>query len=497
MLEPEEVALLQAELWRRGEAWRFLADDGQQEWVRLFDEADGDVVLCVSRQRGKSFLVLLYAVCLAIRQPGSVIRYAAKTKMSAQSIVEPNLALILETCPPDLRPAPDGQRGMLHFPNGSTFVWAGTDAETFDRLRGPRSHLILLDEAAFFQDLERVEAALLPSLQTTGGKAIYLSTPPDQPAHPFVARYRAALGTGRGIHGTIEDNPRLGKAGVERVLRREAERLGMTLDEFRKSTYCRREFYAEIVTEESRAAVPGWTQERAAQLVREVERPKFFDAYVSVDLGFGDPHAVLFGYLDFVNSRLVIEDELELRNANTKALAEAIKQKESVLWGSSAWNGTLRGAASVDNLPEWVAKAKAEDCPPQPWMRYGDNDPLALADLSSLYGVAVVPTAKDEKHLQADRLDVLVRQARVVIHPRCKRTIQQLFTTIWNKQRTEWERTGMDHGDLVDCLIYMTRNISWNRDPRPLHYGVDLANVWIPPPPKTEDDVFGELFGRK
>jgi hypothetical protein len=33
--------------------------------------------------------------------------------------------------------------------------------------------------------------------------------------------------------------------------------------------------------------------------------------------------------------------------------------------------------------------------------------------------------------------------------------------------RTAWVRSEKDHGDLLDCLVYLLRNIDWVRDCRP------------------------------
>ena len=62
---------------------------------------------------------------------------------------------------------------------------------------------------------------------------------------------------------------------------------------------------------------------------------------------------------------------------------------------------------------------------------------------------------------------MLVRRGGFKVHTRCKRLREQLATTIWNRQRTEWERTAKDHGDLVDNAVYLNRNAPWNRDPAP------------------------------
>lgn len=485
-LTPEEKAQLRAALasvvWRAGRVSEWLLDPGQLAWW------DADVWM-VGRQRGKSFGFFTRGLDAMVREP-SIVRYAALTGKSAAAIAVPTLKQLLADCPfpYDLRE----DRGTLSI-CGSTLTWAGTDNEQFDRLRGPRAHLIGLDECAFYSDLERVEQALLPQLTTTGGRCVYLSTPPESPAHPFVQRWHAALAAGRAAHDTVHSNPRLGAEGVRKLMEREATRLGLTLEELQASTYWRREYLAEIVTEETRAAVPAWTKAAADVCVREVPRPEHFDGYVSIDLGFQpDPHFALFAWLDFPSATLVVEDELELRGATISTLADAVKAREMALWGVNRWDGTVRGLQEVVGLPDWLVAQAHAQAPKQPLLRVGDDDKLVLAELASAHGLGVMPTRKDDKHLAVDALNQFVAARRIAVHPRCRRLIEQLYSTVWNKARTEWERTARDHGDGIDALVYLTRNVAWQKDPRP-----PKTDVWLQPQKPASLEAMTGLVRRR
>lgn len=470
-LEVEEFKEGIAALWRDTSLTRldWLLDPGQLSWVLSHDTGEGSSTWMIGRQRGKSYAALAYADAFARRHPGAIIRYAALTAKSAKAIVLPTMLQVLVGCPDDARPVISEDKGTITWPNGSVLTWAGTDNEQFDRLRGPRAHLVLLDESAFYADLESVEAALLPQLTTTAGKAIYLSTPPDSVAHPFLARYRAAQGARRAQHATIHDNPRLGAEGVARIIRTEAARLGLTPEQLVLTTFWRREYLAEIVTEETRAAMPAWTEERAKRFTLEVSRPDFFDAYTGTDNGYApDPSAALFGYHDFANNRVVIEDELEHRFGTAASFSAEIKRKEKELYGVTRYDGTMLALEKeMAELPEFLRNKVHARAPRQPYMRVGDNDLQLLAEMASEHGLAIYPTRKDDKALAVDFVNQLIIAGRLVIHPRCVRLLTQLFSTIWNKTRTGWERTALDHGDLIDCLVYLCRNIRWNRDCRP------------------------------
>lgn len=483
-------------------------DAGQQAWVKRFDEGNDFGVWMIARQRGKSYAALYADVMFANRVPGAICRYLGQTKDSAQSIAGPTLDQIFALCPDrSLLPHPYsknntlGDNHELNWPNGSVMKISGTDNESFRRQRGPRSHRITFDESAFYPKLKEVEDALLPSLQTTAnipgaGKPLYLSTPPLSVGHEFVARYRAAQAAGRAEHETIHDNPRLSTEDVMNIAKREAVRLGMTLEELLESTYWKREYLAEIVTEESRAAVPGWDEDAARVIVAEHTRPPHFDGYVGVDWGFGDPHGAVFGYWDFVSGMIVIEYELEMRNTNTQALAECIKDIETLAWGTTGWDGTLLGAgffdANTKSLPEFLKAAISERAPRQPYLRVGDDDQLVLADMIQQHKLAIMPTRKDDKALAVNELDILVRHRKLRIHPRCKRLIQQLYSTTWNKQRTQWERTAEGHGDVLDALIYMVRNVFRHKDPRP----PAIDDFWQPQTINKNELAIAQAFGQ-
>ena len=55
-------------------------------------------------------------------------------------------------------------------------------------------------------------------------------------------------------------------------------------------------------------------------------RPSHYDAYVGMDIGGSDLTAVVFGYYDYLNATLVIEDEvIKGKEVNTFDLAASIK----------------------------------------------------------------------------------------------------------------------------------------------------------------------------
>ncbi|MDX2015572.1 MAG: terminase family protein [Myxococcaceae bacterium] len=467
----EELRALVAEAWASGEASMAQLDEGQAEWCAGLRRAppQSASVWNIGRRRGKTFAALAHACWLASQQPGRRLLYAAKTGKSARAIVEPTMAALYAGAPPGLAPELHRDSGSWLWPNGSRLVWAGVDNDQFDRLRGPGAHLLLLDEAAFYPDLPGVESALLPQLMTTGGVLLYLSSPPLSPDHPYAGRLRAARAVGLYRHDTVHGNPRLTDVDILRLQQSEADRLGLTVEQLVASTYWRREYLAELVAEQSTAAVPSWTQEAAAELVGDWQRPEYFDAYVAADWGYSpDPSLLLWGFVEHGTGILTVEHELVLRRATISQLAAAAKSAEDTLYGPRRWDGTVAGNATrrLEELPDWLRYLAHEKAPRQPWLRVGDNDPQLLAELAT-HGYGMLPSDKHHKAIAVDAVVQAVAQRRIRIHTRCIETQRQLMSTQWNSAHNDWVRTDSHHGEAVDALVYMWRSVDFSRDLRP------------------------------
>jgi hypothetical protein len=280
-LEQRAALVLEARrnLWREGRAAEYLLDTagptgGQQAWVRMLDGLPPGswAALEVSRQRGKTFAMLVWDFQRQGLTSLSAV-FLAQTGANAEAIVRQFLKDVAHELPPewDVRFAD----GVVRFANGSELAVFGTDNAQYRRSRGRKAHIVLLSEAAFYADLADVEQVYQPQLQTTGGVGVYESSPALNPGHDFSRRCDAAAAVGRYVRDTFWSNPRIDH---EAVIRGEMERLGLTREQLLASTAFRREYLAERVTEETRAALPAWTDERADALTVAAERPAHFRA---------------------------------------------------------------------------------------------------------------------------------------------------------------------------------------------------------------------------
>lgn len=434
------------ELYRRGHlAWKL--HQGQREIYDLYKQSGSlKFVLNCSRRYGKSYLLCLIAIETAFATPNVQVRYAAPTQKMVKNIIQPIFRKILEDCPADLKPRWNSQEGCYKLKNGSQIHVAGTNRGYAENLRGTETHLGIADEAGFVEcdgGLNYlVQDILMPQTLTCNGRLILASTPPKTPGHDFVSYcYQAEL-EGAYAKRTIYQNPEITPEKVEQYAKEAGGK---------KSSTFRREYLCEFITDEDSAVIPEFTDEKALELVKEVPRPEYFDSYVGMDVGFKDLTFLVFGYWDFANSQVVIEEELVLKKMLTEPLANGVREIERRLWGRK-----------------------------EPFLRVSDIDLRLIEELRELHSIRFTPTPKDNKEAALNRLRMLVTDNQIVIHPRCKQLIAHLKYATWNKSHSTFERTE-EHGhfDGVDALVYLIRNIKRHKNPFPEHHGVDPYSQYV------------------
>lgn len=420
-------------LWQKGIiSWKL--DSNQKEMHDMVrNSPHGMIVIGASRQIGKSFAMTAIAVETCIQKPYQTVKFVAPKTKDIRRIIAPLIREICADAPKHIRPIFKSQESTFRFPNGSEIQLAGTDNGHAESIRGTKAHLCIVDEAGFCDDLEYVvNSILMGTLTTTGGKIVLISTPSKTSDHPFMTFLKQAELEGRYIKKTIYDNPRLTPEAIARI----ADTAGGV-----DSVNFQREYMVEMRTSEEDAIIPEFTPAIKLSCVIETPRPPYFDAYVSMDIGGRDYTAVLFGYYDFAKAALVIEDEFVMGYTMTSdVLAQAVKEREQRLW-----NGKL------------------------PHLRVADNNNLILLnDLMAKHQISFVPTLKDNFDAALNHVRMLIKAGRIIIHPRCKTLVYHIESGIWNKARTSFARSAdKGHFDCIAALIYMCRNINFNKNPFP------------------------------
>lgn len=442
-------------LWRRGVLfWK--AQDHQLPVYEFISGADGADhtrrLVYVHRQFGKSFLSLLHATEVALQAKRTITVFAPTQRM-LRAILLPNMETLLEDCPPDLRPSFSSLDNVFSFPStGAVLRLDGADSGHAEQARGRANHLVLIDEGGFVKDLRGlIRDVVLPSFLTTRGRLVVLTTPPKTAGHYCAALRQELSLKGAFLKYRLSDNRSVTPEVRERWA---AEVGGEGSDAFR------REYECDEITDFELAVVPEFSEAindpaRREEVIQPVAPPDPHVArVVGMDLGWGDPTGVIFGYYDWRAAKLRIQDEALLRKPRIEEIARAVKAKEASLWGEV-----------------------------KPYSRISDIDPMVLAELSGKYGLSFRPVSKQLKEQMVNEVRTWFRGGRIVIDPRCVNLIAQLEAAIWTSSRRTYEHTeAYGHFDLVDALVYLLQALPLHMNPYPaMPPGISPATHYIEP----------------
>lgn len=425
-------------LWRRGNLTHIL-HAGQIRVNNAFENATGQLrVLNIARQFGKSYWLVCKALEVARKKPKARIRFGAAFLTDVREFILPAFERILQDCPEDIKPKWRSFDSKWIFPNGAQIKIVGLDRNP-NGMRGNSLDLIIIDEAGFVMNLLYLYRSVIIPATTHRPECLVIlgSTPPATPAHPFVDFCQKAEMSGAYVKLTIFDNPMLGQEDFDRL----AEEVGGY-----GSTTWRREYLCEFVTDSDSAIVPEWDDKWIGEDVTDDLTP-YWHRYEGMDLGVKDQTACLFGYYNFRQAYLYIEDELIISGPTmtTDTLVMQIKAKEKELWKGKEVHRRI-----ADN-----------------------NNILLLQDMALMHDLSFAATSKETLHTMVNEVRMWVASGRVRVNPRCKQTIGCLRYGIWDNKRVQFSRNATyGHFDALAALVYLIRNIDGHTNPVPAYYGL-------------------------
>lgn len=479
-LTPEQA---KRQLWNMGNLDYLLKGNQKKIKKALLEDKNDITTILASRRFGKSYILCAWAIEECVKQKRAIVKYACPEKIMVSTIINPIINNIIEDAPDNLKPSWKEQRKVWEFPNGSEIQIAGTDKGHVEKLRGGYSQLCICDEAGFMTDLDYVvNSVMAPTTDTTNGRVILASTPNyKDPQHEFHTNFLAPLeASGNLIKFTIYESPMVDAEKIKKIIARYPG--GVSNAKFR----C--EYLCEIAIDLEALVIPEFTPELEQLIVKETERPPYYDSYTSGDPAFVDLTGVLFGYYDFDKATIVIEEEFVTNGATmtTEALAADIKNIEANLW-----------IDPVSRLPK------------PPFMRVMDNNNLILInDLHRLHNLTFVATKKDNKEAQINQVRMMLSSKRIIIDPKCKNLLYHIKNAKWDKNRKVFERLKDSpdgslrggHADLLDALIYLVRNVIQSKNPYPHDYNKLRGNNVHRNDSLDDSGVKGfvkQIFGRK
>lgn len=451
-------------LWRLGDL-TYKLHSGQRElkaeWLNMNSRLG--VLLC-SRRWGKSYLLSTMAIEQCIRKERSQVRYAAAFKNDVVNIITPIFEHIMSDMPKDMYPTYFKHDGIWQFPNGSKIFVAGIDGGGADKLRGVSSELILIDEAGSVgsDDGEElvyaISSVLKPQLITTDGRIFMASTMSPYPLHAFNTKYvPEARERGELIEKTLLDAPHIPEERKWEFINEDGG-----LD----SPTVQREYFNKAVIDTNRAVLPEF-QDCKDNIIQTTESPEYWKTCVSIDFGWSDLTAVLFGYWDCAKDRLVVQAELEFQRESSQVVIPEIRVMETKLWGHPGDQ------------------------------RIADATPDKVVDLKQGYDFLVAPPAKSDKMGAVEDLRRALVSGRVIVDPRCENLIAHCLGGVWRGNFKEFSRSAkqgksLGHFDFIDALLYMWRGIDRRNPIRPNTRA--SATRWVSPRKQKKSTQLGALL---
>jgi hypothetical protein len=445
------------ELIRRG-MLQFLMHPGQLEMYNIFKNAPDNSIMTwlLARQSGKSYGMAIIGTITCMEKPNVIVKLLTDTKLHCKTIFEPIFRQIFDEFPNDLKPEYIPSQYVYIFKNGSQIQLAGSDGNSAERLRGQKSDLVLVDEAGFCNNLEyNVMSILLPTTTHTGGKIVLASTPPEDPAHEFLQFIERAEKDNLLTKKTVYDNPLLTSGQIENIVSKFSG--GANNSQFR------REYLCEIVKDEQMSVLPEVDDDLLRQIVKEVEPPAFCNRYVAMDIGFKDLTVVLFGYYDFREDIIVIQDEIVKngKEIHLPKFTKEIQDKEAELWTNPLTNELFKPDSRLSDINPFVIQE----------ITIASNNQIS-------FGMA----SKDNKLANLNKLRVMLAAKKIIINPKCTTLARHLKNCRWKDKtsKEEFARSPDEgHYDAVDALLYFTRAVNYKKNPYPVGYGHDLRNMHI------------------
>lgn len=445
---------IQHRYWRQGILDWYL--DSLQEHISVTVETAQAKKICIlsSRQIGKSFWAVCFALAFLIRNPRKIARIIAPTLTSCIDIVNDNLTKLLLH-------APEGfitrRRSDMRWElsNGSSLRLGALERQHVDSNRGGNAALIIYEEPGFVRGddfIYGVDSVIGPQLLRSKGIEIFVSTPSEDPEHPLHTRIKSeceALGTF--FSYDVYKSPSITIDMIEEAKRRCG---GEHTDAFQ------REYMARIIRPSSYMVVPDFKEQKH---LAAFDPPSACFWTVTIDWGGARDFtvAILHTY-DFIAAKDLIWDEQCFpANTPTNKICEALKRWEK------SWGFHIHA-------------------------RYADVFTQTAIDMTN-EGYEAMFISKGEWAACVNGLAVKFSADKILVHPRCQFVKRSLLGGLFNKNRTDFDRSSeLGHMDALAALMY---GIKIQNRSNPYSYNQGMPeNVFVLEKPKTEDMKLAEAL---
>ncbi len=474
MVAPEELTdeQLNEALWSAGETRHILAPEQRvlPDLVlrRPFDD-DGNpravlpssvkrVVAHWSRRWGKSTSAQHIGDTICRRTPFRNVIHGFPTADTATKVTRDNARALFKTCPLHLTPRWRVQGGFFEYPNGSRYYVRGLETESdIENALGFAADFIIFDEAGFIRYLDYAISCMSPMmLGRPDAMMLIVSSRARDPYHPFYRECDKAEVQGAFIKRTIWESTRYDEREIREFA---ADCGGEDSNEWLADYMCERIVDVEF------AILPEFTTFRDTCVVEDWPRPEYYNTFTDLDLGWHPDFTFgVFGYYDFENATIVIEDEFVVSQMTTDVLATELKAGEARQFASYWARVAQHHPPQIMTRQGRVITVRG----PVNHMRTQDVDKQIQADLSVLHELPINQAFNHDPKSQVNRTRMAIKDGRLKINVRCKNLIAHCAAGQWNKNRTSFERIpGFGHFDGVAALCIAVAHCDTTTNPFP------------------------------
>lgn len=482
------IAAKKSAAWARGDLlWKIVDDSTQLALYGRVKACPGKAFVTEgARKLGKSYLHGVIALETALQNPGKQVNWVTATQKACRGTLLFILEEISTDAPANCHGRYDHENGRWLLPNGAYVQLVGAETKKdCERARGPSSILTIFDEAGFIDLLEyMLDSVLKPQMRrvrrkvgTFVGLVLSVSTTPYTPAHYFCRLADLAESRDAYQRLTVYDSGFETREQIDAFIESEAAEKGLAVEVFKATGTFKREYLSIRVIDEDMVVFSEFHDaELRKRIVREWTRPPGFARYVqkrtAIDLGMRDMTALLFGYVDFLNGKYVIEGEVLLEKPNTHTIALAIRYME----------GHDVTDAERDSLRLMVTAGKAVFHPDEGNLWEGADkyktsravdDPhgRVVLDLWDLQKIRTDKAVKHDREASIGIVRASMPAERLYIHPRCVELVRQLKEAMRSNNKKDFAHDesdgGNSHFDLCAALMYFVRGLSLTHNPYP------------------------------
>lgn len=434
-------------LWRQGDL-RYKLDGLQQRIDRTVRNTDAKkVCILSSRQIGKSFWSDTFALTFCIQNKKKIARIVAPTLKQCQDIVQDNLSPICSDAPGGLIvPMKTDYRWGLW--NGSSLRLGALERAHVDGNRGGNASLVIYEECGFVKGDDfsyGVNSVLGPQLLRSNGREIYVTSPsenPDHPLHTDIVPECERLGTL--FRFTVFDSPSIMPEQIVEAMRRS----NCVVPDDMRHAIMQREVTSESfdywVDKTKTVVTEAFLREYMARIIRP--------ATLMIIPDF-DERTHVVPFTPPARTKWTVTIDWGGVKDKTVAILHTYDYLSSVdlFWEEKVWEPNTPTSKIVDELREWDRQFFIEQ-------RWADVPGQVQVDLNSTYDYAIGIPPKSDWESSVKQFAVKFTTNKIMVHPRCEFMIKSIKGGMFNKTRTDFERShDLGHCDAIAAGMYAVR----------------------------------------